>query len=98
MKIDPKPIVEKVSVKEPDIRSKFRNMLTKISEGKWKGILAWHPDRLACNMKDAGENMVGVTILLSFARSGWLKLRLISPLTLSRIELHTGVLSLPGTN
>lgn len=49
------PIEEKQSAKEPDIRPKFRNMLEDIKKGKYDGIIAWHPDRLARNMKDAGE-------------------------------------------
>ncbi len=49
------PIEEKQSAKEPEIRPKFRNMLDDIKQGKYEGIIAWHPDRLARNMKDAGE-------------------------------------------
>lgn len=49
------PIEEKQSAKEPDIRPKFRKMLEDIKKGKYEGIVAWHPDRLARNMKDAGE-------------------------------------------
>ncbi len=49
------PIEEKQSAKEPDIRPKFRKMLEEIKKGKYDGIIAWHPDRLARNMKDAGE-------------------------------------------
>jgi len=49
------PIEEKQSAKEPDIRPKFRKMLDNIKQGKFDGIIAWHPDRLARNMKDAGE-------------------------------------------
>src|SRR3989344_5108908 len=49
------PIEEKQSAKEPDIRPKFRKMLDDIKQGKYDGIIAWHPDRLARNMKDAGE-------------------------------------------
>ena len=49
------PIEEKQSAKEPDIRPKFRKMLDDIKLGKFDGIIAWHPDRLARNMKDAGE-------------------------------------------
>lgn len=30
-------------------------MIKDIRAGKYKGIIAWHPDRLARNMKDAGE-------------------------------------------
>lgn len=49
------PVEEKQSAKEPDIRPKFRKMLEDIKKGKYEGIIAWHPDRLARNMKDAGE-------------------------------------------
>lgn len=49
-------VQEAESAKEPDIRPKFRKMIKDIQEkGKYDGILAWHPDRLARNMKDAGE-------------------------------------------
>lgn len=50
-----KPIAESESAKEPDIRPKFRQMINDIQNGKYGGIIAWHPDRLARNMKDAGE-------------------------------------------
>jgi DNA invertase Pin-like site-specific DNA recombinase len=49
------PIREDCSAKEPDIRPKFRQMLDDIKAGKYDGIVAWHPDRLARNMKEAGE-------------------------------------------
>ncbi len=49
------PIRESESAKEPDIRPEFRNMIEEIKTGKYGGIIAWHPDRLARNMKDAGE-------------------------------------------
>ncbi len=49
------PIQEQQSAKEPDIRPKFRAMLEDIQKGKYEGIIAWHPDRLARNMKEAGE-------------------------------------------
>ena len=48
-------IQEAESAKEPDIRPKFRAMIEDIKKGKFDGIIAWHPDRLARNMKDAGE-------------------------------------------
>ena len=50
-----KIIKEAESAKEPDIRPKFREMVEEIKKGKYEGIIAWHPDRLARNMKDAGE-------------------------------------------
>ena len=46
---------ESESAKEPDIRPVFRQVINGIKEGKYDGIIAWHPDRLARNMKDAGE-------------------------------------------
>lgn len=49
------PIMEAMSAKEPGIRPKFAAMINDIRAGKYDGILAWHPDRLARNMKDAGE-------------------------------------------
>lgn len=55
LKIVGKPIREKWSAKEPDVRKKFRAMLDDIKAGKVDGIVAWHPDRLARNMKEAGE-------------------------------------------
>jgi DNA invertase Pin-like site-specific DNA recombinase len=48
-------INEAESAKEPDIRPKFRAMVEGFKQGKYEGIIAWHPDRLARNMKDAGE-------------------------------------------
>lgn len=55
LKVISKPIQEAESAKEPDIRPKFRQMLDAIKQGKFEGIISWHPDRLARNMKDAGE-------------------------------------------
>ena len=48
-------IQEAESAKEPDIRQKFRAMLEALKAGKYDGVIAWHPDRLARNSKDAGE-------------------------------------------
>ena len=48
-------INEAESAKHPDTRPKFRAMIQGLQSGKYDGILAWHPDRLARNMKDAGE-------------------------------------------
>ena len=55
LRIVGKPIQEAESAKEPDTRPKFRAMLQDIKAGKYDGIIAWHPDRLSRNMKDAGE-------------------------------------------
>ncbi|MBF0209189.1 MAG: recombinase family protein [Oligoflexia bacterium] len=49
------PIIEKQSAKEPDIRPKFKQMIDDIKLGKYDGIIAWHPDRLARNMREAGD-------------------------------------------
>lgn len=48
-------IDEKGSAKEPDIRPEFRRMLNEIVAGNYDGIICWHPDRLARNMKEGGE-------------------------------------------
>lgn len=46
---------ESMSAKEPDIRPKFREMMEELQKGKYDGVIAWHPNRLARNMKEAGE-------------------------------------------
>jgi site-specific DNA recombinase len=46
---------ESMSAKEPDIRPKYREMIGDLQSGKYDGIIAWHPNRLARNMKDGGE-------------------------------------------
>ena len=54
----PKPVAiieESGSAKEPGIRPKFTKMLQDLRDDKIDGIIAWHPDRLARNMKEAGE-------------------------------------------
>ena len=48
-------VQESESAKEPDIRRKFRKILEDIQRGNYEGIISWHPDRLARNMKEAGE-------------------------------------------
>ncbi len=47
-------IEEAESAKEAGIRIHFDKMIKDIEKGKFDAILAWHPDRLARNMKDAG--------------------------------------------
>ena len=47
-------IQEKRSAKESDLRPQFRQMLDDLTAGKYDGIISWHPDRLARNMKEAG--------------------------------------------
>lgn len=48
-------IQEAETAKESGIRPKFKKMLADLNSGKYEGVIAWHPDRLARNMKDAGE-------------------------------------------
>ncbi len=49
-------ISEEKSAKKPGRRLRFQEMLANIRGGKlYNSILAWHPDRLARNMKDSGE-------------------------------------------
>lgn len=45
---------EKQSAKIPHRRPVFDSMLEDIRKGKYDGILAWHPDRLARNALEAG--------------------------------------------
>lgn len=49
------PIIEKKSAKRPHQRPQFTQMLKDIRSGKYDGIIAWNPDRLARNMKEGGE-------------------------------------------
>jgi site-specific DNA recombinase len=46
---------EKKSAKLPNNRPVFTQMLKDIRHGKYDGIVAWHPDRLARNMREGGE-------------------------------------------
>lgn len=46
---------EMESAKTPGKRDKFSEMVEGIRTGKYNSIIAWHPDRLARNMKEAGE-------------------------------------------
>lgn len=48
-------IEEKESAKTPGKRTLFNDMIKAIKAGKYDGILAWHPDRLARNMKEGGQ-------------------------------------------
>ena len=48
-------IRESESAKTPGIRPLFTQMLKDIAAGKFDGIIAWNPDRLARNMKEGGE-------------------------------------------
>ena len=49
-----KPIKESGSAKISGRRPKFNQMLKDIKAGKYDGILAWHPDRLARNSLESG--------------------------------------------
>lgn len=49
-----KTIRERFSAKQPDTRKKFKALIKEIEDGKITGLIAWHPDRLSRNMKDAG--------------------------------------------
>jgi site-specific DNA recombinase len=48
-------IHEEKSAMVSDKRDKFRTMLEHVRTGKYDGIIAWSPDRLARNMKEGGE-------------------------------------------
>jgi DNA invertase Pin-like site-specific DNA recombinase len=55
LKYDKNNIVqEKKSAKESDNRPLFQQVLDDVINGKYDGIICWHPDRLARNMKEAG--------------------------------------------
>lgn len=50
-----KPYLEESkSAKRPNNRPIFTQMLNNLKSGKYDGILAWHPDRLARNMLEGG--------------------------------------------
>lgn len=55
LKVVVEPIEERGSAKDPDIRPHFRKLLDDIRANRIDGIIAWHPDRLSRNMKEAGE-------------------------------------------
>ncbi len=46
---------EAKSAKESGIRKEYREMMDLVIEGKYDGIISWHPNRLARNMRDGGE-------------------------------------------
>ena len=50
-----KPLTETKSAKKPNQRPVFTQMIRDIKAGKYDGVLAWNPDRLARNMKEGGE-------------------------------------------
>lgn len=49
-----KPLQETKSAKKPNLRPIFNQMIKDIKAGKYDGILAWNPDRLARNMLEGG--------------------------------------------
>lgn len=55
LNVSKRPIKEKCSAKDPGIREKFSQLIQDVKDGKVDGIIAWHPDRLSRNMKEAGE-------------------------------------------
>ena len=48
-------IKESASAKKSSNRPLFDNMIQDFKTGKYQGLLAWSPDRLSRNMKEAGE-------------------------------------------
>lgn len=55
LKVVGRPVIEKRSAKKPNERPLFRQMIKDLNSGKYDGVLTWHPDRLARNMKEGGE-------------------------------------------
>lgn len=45
---------ESYSAKVADMREQFNAMINEIENGRIDGVIAWHPDRLSRNMKEAG--------------------------------------------
>lgn len=45
---------ESYSAKIADTRPRFNAMINEIENGRIDGVIAWHPDRLSRNMKEAG--------------------------------------------
>lgn len=48
-------ITESISAKQPFQRPQFKRMVEEIKKGNVKGLIAWHPDRLARNMLEGGQ-------------------------------------------
>lgn len=48
-------IEESVSAKKSGKRPLFEQMIRGFKSGKYQGLIAWSPDRLSRNMKNAGE-------------------------------------------
>lgn len=49
------PIEETKSAKKPNRRPEFKRIMKMVSNNEIDGIIAWHPDRLARNMVEAGK-------------------------------------------
>lgn len=64
---------EKHSAKEAGLRDVFTAMLNEVRSGKYDGIVAWHPDRLSRNMKEAGEiiDLVDKGIIKDLKFASW---------------------------
>ncbi len=45
---------ESYSAKVADLRDEFNALIKEIESGRIEGVIAWHPDRLSRNMKEAG--------------------------------------------
>lgn len=54
-KLDIEFVEDKASAFKPFNRPNFASMLERIRTGERTGLIAWHPDRLSRNEKDAGE-------------------------------------------
>ncbi len=54
-KLDVEFVEDKASAFKPFNRPAFADMLERIKSGERTGLVAWHPDRLSRNEKDAGE-------------------------------------------
>lgn len=64
---------ERHSAKEAGLRDVFTAMLNEVRAGKYDGIIAWHPDRLSRNMKEAGEiiDLVDKGIIKDLKFASW---------------------------
>lgn len=45
---------ESYSAKVADLRDEFNSLIKEIESGRIEGVIAWHPDRMSRNMKEAG--------------------------------------------
>lgn len=55
LNVPEKPLIEKYTARIPNKRPLFTKLLKRIETEEVDGIVAWSPDRLARNMKEAGE-------------------------------------------